>query len=110
MAKVGSCIDELEVNLLQRSSRGLLQQALTEGDWTLLGTGHSSLDHQEILPYNTVMRESTKRGDWLLGWVKRGGRIVLLATLLTHAVHLLVDFRTVMETHLTCTCNSPLHA
>ncbi len=109
---LGGGIDELEVDLLARSSGGGDDNGLAEGDDTLAGTDDGTLDHDEVLVDLTVLREATKGSDGLLGDVSLGGTVVvddLLSTIgassLANAVDLLVDLGTVEVTTLTGTSN-----
>ena len=53
-------------------------QRFAEGDHTLLGSGHRSLQDEEVVLDDTVMRETTHRCDDLLGDVRfRGGVTVV---------------------------------
>merc|ERR1711865_108769 len=102
MAELGRSVDELEGDLLQSIVRGLLQQSLAQGDHPLLHTDGAALDHQSILVHDTVVREATNWGDWLLSQIVVGGGTLGVAGL-HDAVDLLVDLSTVMVTILTST-------
>jgi len=110
VAELGGSIDELELDLLEGSAAGLGEEGLTKGNRTLLGTGDSTLDHEEIFLDDTVVREATHGGDVLLGNIEVGGGGVGSSVLLADLVDLLVHLSTMEETLLTGTGNSPLHA
>jgi len=108
---LGGGIDELQVDLLQSVTGGLVQERLTEGHHALLGTDNRTLDHNPLLVDLTVVREAAHRRDALLGQIVGGGGTVrVLAQLLADAVDLLVDLGTVVVTVLTRARHLELHA
>merc|ERR1719203_770834 len=115
VSKLGGGIDELELNLFQSRARGLRKESLAQGDDTLLGTDNTTLDHDEVVVNNTVMRETTQGCDGLVGDISGGGGVVVNFTILANGgladhVNLLVDLGTVVETVLTSAGNGELHA
>ncbi|BAT12842.1 Os11g0168250 [Oryza sativa Japonica Group] len=66
--ELGRGVDELELDLLERQTRGLLEQGLAEGDDPLLGANTATLDHEVVALHNTVVREATHGSDtnWYL--------------------------------------------
>lgn len=115
MTHFGGGIDELEFDLFQSRTLGVFQQSLTQGKDTFLGTDTAALDHDEIVSYFTIMRETTHGGDGLVGQIVLSGGVVLDNLAIhgvdtgTNAVDLLVDFGTVVVTLLTGTCHSGGH-
>lgn len=81
----------------------------SEGQGSLLNTDAASLDHDEVLSDSTVVRESTHRGDVLLGQISLGGGVVLgsSALSLSDVVDSLVDLGSVVVTHLTSSGDGP---
>lgn len=65
-------------------------QALTNGQYTLLGARNATLEHQEVVLHDTVVREATERGDALIGSIRLGRTIVRVLTK-TDAINLLVE-------------------
>jgi hypothetical protein len=55
------------------TSAGVNTESLPEGDNPLPGTGNTTLDHDEVVLDDTVMRPSTERVDGLLGDVSLSG-------------------------------------
>jgi len=101
---LGRCVDKFELNLLQCVSTGLSSEGSSESDGSLLGSWARSFDDDEILSDLSVVRESSHRGDALLGDIKFGacaGSILLLS----NAIHLLVEFGSVVESILTSSRN-----
>ena len=70
MAELGRGVHELELDILKRKTRGLLQQGLAKGDHTLLRPNAASLDHEVVSLHHTVVGEATHGGDVLLGPVR----------------------------------------
>lgn len=106
MTKLGRGINELQVDLLQRSSRGVNDHALTEDKGTLLGTSTTALDHDKVFLNLTVVWETTHWGDGLLGDVVRSGSRLWVRTL-GNAINLLVHLSSMMVTVLTGTWDTP---
>lgn len=59
VTKLGCCVDELEVNLLQSATARLHQQGLAQGQHPLLGPNNTALQHQEIIGHLTIVDKST---------------------------------------------------
>jgi hypothetical protein len=101
---LGRGIDELEVDWFQVGSLGNSDQALSQGNWALLGASDSTLDHEPVLVDLTVVREATNRGNSLFGKIRFGGSGVLVS-LLADTQDALVDLSAVEVTLLTSTCD-----
>jgi len=106
VTELGSGIDELEVDLLQSGTRLLREERLTESQDTTLRANNATLEHQELLVDDTVVREAANRGDGFLGKIGCGGSVgrVLLKRF-TNAVDLLVHLGTMMVSVLTSASN-----
>ena len=100
----GGGIDELEVDDFFSSSVSLGDDRLSEGEDSLLGTNCASLDHEEVVVDDTVVRESTKRGDSLVGNITGSGSVGGI-TSLSDSVDLLVGLSSVVITKLTSSGN-----
>lgn len=90
-------VDEAELDLFEVPTRSVGHERFSESDYTLLGTSNATLENQEIVLHNTVMREATHGGDRLLRRVEFGGGVVFVVAL-SDAVDLLVDLRSVVIT------------
>jgi len=102
VTELGGGIDELGHALLQSGTRGLGEQGLSEGEHTTLGADDATLEHEVLLVDDTVVRETTERGDGLLGEIVLGHGVVgVLLDGLADLVDLLVHLGTVMITVLT---------
>jgi len=102
MAELGSRIDELELDLFQSSAGLLGEEGLAQGEDAALGADDATLEHQELLVDDTVVRETAHRGDGLLGKIGFGASVgLVLGDRFTDAVDLLVHLGTVMITVLT---------
>ena len=66
MAELRRCVDELQLDLLQGQTRGLLQEGLTEGHHSLLRANTATLNHQVITLHNAIVGEATHGSDVLL--------------------------------------------
>lgn len=88
-------VDELESDLLQVPTRGVNHQRLADRDDTLLGSRNGALHQEEVVLDDTVVGEATERSDDLLGDVRFGGGVAVVATE-TNAVDLLIDLRSVV--------------
>lgn len=77
MTHLGGGIDELEFDLFQSRTLGVLQQSLTQGKDTLLGANAATLDHDKVVSDFTIMRETTHGGDGFVGQIVFSGSIVL---------------------------------
>jgi len=104
---LGGGIDELELDGLESSSGGLLEERLSEGDGSLLGSADTALDHDEVRLDKTVLNKATNGVDALVGDIGFGGSVVLDLLAVdgveagTDSVDLLVDLGSVMVTLLT---------
>jgi len=72
MAELRGGIDELKLDLLQVTARGMDHERLAKGDDTLLGSRNAALENEEVVLDNTVMREATHGSDELLGDIRLG--------------------------------------
>lgn len=105
MAELGGGIDEGEGDLFEGRSLGVRNKRLTKGKNTLLSTRAATLDHDEVVLHNTVVRETTHGSDGLLRKIGFSGGVLLVVTS-TNTVDLLVDLSTVEVTVLTSTSNA----
>jgi len=102
MSHFGGGIDKGQFDGFHSGTRSLLEERLSEGDWTLLRSHNTSLDHDEIVLDQTVVNETTDGVDGFVSDIRGGGTIV--AHILTinsvvtssNAVHFLVDLGTVV--------------
>ena len=90
-------VDELELDLLEIPTGGVHHERLAEGNDTLLGTGHGSLQDEEVVFDDTVVGEATHRCYGLLGDV-RISRSVGITLPRADTVDLLVELGTVVVT------------
>lgn len=97
MAELGGGVNELELHLLQIPTRGVDHEGFAEGDNTLLGSGDGALDDEEVILDDTVVGEATHGGNDLLGDIRLGGRVAVVARS-TNAVDLLVELCSVVVT------------
>ena len=77
VTKLGGCIDELEIDLLQSSLLGVSEQRLPEGENPLLGTNTAALHHEKALLNLAVVREAAHGVDGLVGQIVVGAGVVL---------------------------------
>ena len=77
VTKLGSCVNELEIDLLQGSLLGVSEQGLPEGEDPLLGTNTATFHHQETLLHLPVVRKATHGIDGLVGEIIVGAGVVL---------------------------------
>ena len=104
VTELGGSIDEGKGDLLEGTSSDVVGEGLAESDDSLSGTHDRTLDHDPVVLDNTVVRETTHRGNSLLGEIGfGGGRVGITSS--THTVDLLVDHSTVVVTVLTSTGN-----
>jgi len=78
----------------------MTNNALTEGQDSLLGSDDASLDHEPVLIDNTIVGESSHGGDGLKGEIVLSGGVVLVRAL-ANTVDLLVHLGTVVVSVLT---------
>jgi len=106
VSELAAGIDELDVE------RGRLAlgrvESLPEGQHPLLGSNGATLQHEPILGDDTIVRETTDRGDALLGVIILGGGVVLLASL-SDTVDPLVHLGTVVISVLSSTGHGVLN-
>ena len=72
-------------------------EGFTEGDDTLLGSRDRTLEEEEVILNDTVVRETTQGSDSLLRDILIGGGVVVFFTE-ANTVDLLVDLRSVVVT------------
>ena len=65
-------------------------QALTDSQYTLLGAGNATLEHQKVILHDAVVRETTERRYALVGGI-RLSRTVVRIFAETDAVDLLIE-------------------
>mmetsp|Transcript_3742 Transcript_3742/g.5560 ORF Transcript_3742/g.5560 Transcript_3742/m.5560 type:complete len:268 (+) Transcript_3742:201-1004(+) len=121
MSKLGCSVDELESNFLGSCTGRLRDKSLSESNDSLLWSWNTTLNHNVIFVYFTIMRESTHRSNSLLGkvcfsasiwmnfWLSSSLLLISHRTCCcSNTVDLFVDLRTVMVSILTCTSNRVL--
>ena len=96
-AELGRRIDELELNLFKVTTAGMNHETLADGNDTLLCARNGSLEHEEVVLDDTVMRESTHGRDGFLGRIGFG-RCVVLVSARSDTVNLFVEFCPVVIT------------
>ena len=133
VTELGCGVDELEVDLLEGLAAGAWVHRLSESQYTLMNTDGAALEHKVVVLDKTVVGESTKRVDALVGKIVCGGGVVcdeLSIDLvlnrrisnrantkfhketnesLANSVDLLVDLSTMVVTVLTGARNSDRH-
>ena len=77
MTKLGACVDELEIDLLQGSLLCVDEKGLSQGEDTLLRANATTLNHDEILLNLTIVGEATHGVDGLVRKVIISGGVVL---------------------------------
>lgn len=109
MAQLGRSIDELKVDGFEELPRSGGKEGFSEQKESLLGTNTASLDDDEIILNNTVVRETTQRSDVLLSDIGISGGVVLGSSSLALAdsVDLLVQLGSVEVSGLTSSGNTP---
>lgn len=95
MTKLGRSVDKLELNLLQISSRGMDHQALSDRQHTLLCAGHATLEHQEVILHDAIVRETAKGCDRLFSSISISAT-VLWVIACANTIDLLVQLGTVV--------------
>lgn len=108
MPDLGGSIDELELDLLERTTVGGREDSLTESKDALLGTKAAALDHEEVVSDDTVVGEATHGSDGLGGKVELGGTVAVSAS--ANTVDLLVHLGTVVVAELTGAAHGPRDA
>jgi len=96
----GGSIDEFDVDLLGGSVVGLGEERLSKGKGSLSGSHNSTSNHEEVVVDNSVVRESSKRGDVLFSNIGLSGGVILDTSVSssTDSVDLFVDLSSVMVT------------
>lgn len=110
MSHLGGGIDELKDDFFVVDSSSSFVDLVSEHQRSLLGSNATSLDHDEVISDNTVMRESSHRGDVLLSQIVLGGSVVGGSFVggLSDSVDLLSDLSSVVITVVTSSGDSPL--
>jgi len=100
MSHLGGGVDELDVNLLGSSIVGLGKERLSKSNSSLSGSHDSTSDHEEVVVDNSIMGESSERGDVLLSNIGLSGGVVLDTSVSSSSdsVDLFVDLSSVMIT------------
>lgn len=93
--KLGACIDEFELDLLEIPPAGVNHQALAQSDDTLFGTRDRSLQHEVVVLDNAIVRESTHGCDSLGGGIVLGRSVLLIGTG-AYAINFLVELSAMM--------------
>ena len=110
MADLGGSVDELDVDLLGLPGLDSGEDALSESDGSLAGAHDATLDNEEVLVDNTVVREATKRSDVLGDSISLSGSVVLntMDGTGTNSVDLLVELGSRVVAELTAAGDRPL--
>lgn len=97
VTQLGRSIDELEVNVLQVLSLGVDQHRFSEEKESLLGPDAASLDQDEVISDDTVVGESSQRGNVLLSDIGVSGSVIFSSSsfALSDSVDLLVELSSV---------------
>ena len=95
--ELGRRVDELEVDLLEVTTRGVNHERFADGDDTLLRPRNGALQHEVVILHDTVMGETTHGRDGLLSDVALSGSIGVIAAT-SNTVDLLVELRAVVVT------------
>jgi hypothetical protein len=108
---LGRSINELEIDLVGMPRGRWLQERLSESDLSLSWAHNTTLDDDEVLVNDTVVRESTQWGNVLDIWVHLGLSVVINTSVSTstNSVDLLVHLSSVVVTEVTSSGNSPLN-
>lgn len=77
MSHLGRCVNELQVDLLQRRAASMHKERLTECKYALGRSNATTLKHNEVIIDLTVMREASHGGDRLISQIVLGGSVVL---------------------------------
>lgn len=75
VSELGGSVNELDVDLLQGTTAGAWVHALAERQDALVHTDSAALEHDVVVLDNTIVGESTKWVDGLLGQIVVGGGI-----------------------------------
>lgn len=97
-------VDELEIDFFEIPAGGVNHERLAEGDDTFLGTGDRTLEHQEVVLYNTIMGETTHGCNQLLRDIRLRRRVSIIIAP-ANAVDFLVYLSAVVVAVLTSTGN-----
>lgn len=110
VSELGGGIDELDVDLLEGGVGGLREDGFSEDDGSLSGSDNASLNHNEVVVDNSVVGETSKRGDVLLDGISLGGGVVLDTSVGTssNSVDLFVLLSSVVIAELTSSGDGPL--
>merc|ERR1711957_468158 len=107
MSHLRCSIDELELDWFHCCSGSLVEERFSESDTSLLWATDTSLDHEVVVLYQTVMDETSNWVDRFVGDINFGSGVVTDFLAVdgvvsgSDAVDLLVDLGTVMVSLLT---------
>lgn len=104
MSEFGRSIDELEGDLFHSLSGGGSVQSLSQGDDSLSGTLDGTLDHDEVLVDDTIVREASHGGDALFSKIRFSGSGFRSVS---NSVDLEVGNGSLVVTSLTSSSNGP---
>lgn len=109
MSHLGRSIDEFELDVFLGNSGGSGDNRLSQDDHSSLVSDTTSLDHDVVFSDLSVVRESSHRGNVLLGQIVISRSIVLSSGefSLSDSVDLLVHFGSVVISELTSSGNGP---
>jgi hypothetical protein len=107
---LGRGVDEFDIEFLGHPGLGGGEDGLSEDERSLASTNDSTLDEDEIFIDNTVVRESTDRGDVLLNGISLAHSVGGLSSAGTgtDSVDFLVHLSSRVVTQLSASSNSPL--
>jgi len=88
---------------------GQCQETLSQEDGSLSGSDNTTSDHQEVVVNNTIVRETSKRGNVLFINISFSGSVVLntVNSTSSNSVDLLVNFSSGVVTVLTSSSACP---
>ena len=107
---LGGGVDELNVDLLRLPRLDGGENALSESDGSLAGSHDTTLNEEEILVDNTVVRETAHGGDVLDNGIGLSGSVVVNTVdgTSTNSVDLLVELSSGVVAELTAAGDRPL--
>jgi len=109
VTELGGGVDELNLELLGHPVSGGGEDRLTQNDRSLASANNSTLDQQEVMVDNTVVRKSTDWGDVLINGISGGSSVVSNTSdgTSTDSVDFLIDLGTAMVAKLTTAGDCP---
>jgi len=107
---LGGGVDELNVDLLRLPRLDSGENALSESDGSLAGSHNTTLDEEEVLVDDTVVREATHGGNVLHDGISLSGSVVVNTVdgTSTNSVDLLVELSSGVVAELTAAGDRPL--